>query len=187
MRKYSKRDFPVWNVRRFLEPGPIVLVSSAWKGRTNIMTMGWHTVIEFQPSLVACVISEANHSFAMIRKSRECVINLPTVEIAETVVRIGNSSGRAVDKFAAFGLTPRPGSVVRAPAIAECYASFECRLADAGWVQKYNLFIFEVVKAHVATSPRFPKTLHYRGDGLVATIGPTSRRLRRLFRSELLD
>ena len=56
--KLKKKDFPVSNVRHFLEPGPIVLVSSKWKDETNIMTMGWHSVMEFSPSLIGCVISE---------------------------------------------------------------------------------------------------------------------------------
>jgi flavin reductase (DIM6/NTAB) family NADH-FMN oxidoreductase RutF len=73
MKAYSKKDFPVAKIRQILEPGPVVLVSSAWKGRNNIMTMGWHAVIEFSPSLVGCVIAESNVSFGMIRKSRECV------------------------------------------------------------------------------------------------------------------
>jgi flavin reductase (DIM6/NTAB) family NADH-FMN oxidoreductase RutF len=102
MPKYTKTDFPVANVRRFLEPGPIVLVSSAHKGETNIMTMGWHMVMEFQPALVGCIISNANHSFEMIRRSRQCVINIPTEDIATTVVKIGNSSGRDIDKFSEF-------------------------------------------------------------------------------------
>jgi len=74
----KKRDFPVAKIRRFLEPGPIVLVSSRWRGRTNIMTHGWRTVMEFTPSLVGSIISEDSHSFEMIRRSRECVINIPT-------------------------------------------------------------------------------------------------------------
>ena len=65
-------------IRRYLEPGPAVLVSSAWKGKTNIMAMGWHMVLEFSPSLVGCCISNSNHSFEMIRRSKECVINVPT-------------------------------------------------------------------------------------------------------------
>ena len=75
MKHFKKTDFPVSNIRRFLEPGPIVLVSSAWKGKTNIMTMGWHMVLEFTPSLVGCLISSGNHSHDMISRSRECVIN----------------------------------------------------------------------------------------------------------------
>ena len=106
MRHFKKTDFPVSQIRRLLEPGPIVLVSSAWKGATNIMTMGWHTVMEFSPSLVGCVIAGGSHSFDLIRRSRECVINVPTVELARTAVGIGNCSGRDVDKFKTFKLTP---------------------------------------------------------------------------------
>ena len=60
MNRYQKRDLPVEKVRRFLEPGPIVLVSSKWRGVTNIMTMGWHMVMEFKPSLIGCYIWDAN-------------------------------------------------------------------------------------------------------------------------------
>ena len=186
MRRYTKKDFPTDNVRRFLEPGPIVLVSSAHKSETNIMTMGWHMVMEFQPSLVGCIISNANHSFEMIRRSRQCVINIPTEDIATAVVKIGNSSGRDIDKFDAFGLTPKPGTHVRAPLIAECYANFECRLVDASQVKKYNMFIFEVVKAHVATAPKVPKTIHYRGDGEFMISGANTSRYRKLFRPQML-
>lgn len=186
MKAYRKKDFPVAEIRRFLEPGPIVLVSSAWRRQTNIMTMGWHTVMEFTPSLVGCVISSANHSFELIRRSKECVINIPTVELAEAVVGIGNSSGRDTDKFSAFGLTPVPGMEVGAPLIAECHASLECRLADARLVKTYNFFIFEVVKAHAASTPRYPRTLHYRGDGVFMLSGTSTRRYRRLFRPDML-
>ena len=186
MGTYTKSDFPVENVRRFLEPGPIVLVSSAWKGQTNIMTLGWHMVMEFTPSLVSCMISSGNHSFEMIRRSRQCVISLPTADLGATVVKIGNTSGRDIDKFTAFGLTKAPATEVGAPLIAECYANFECRLVDAGQVKKYNVFIFEVVKAHVATSPKTPKTIHYRGDGAFMISGSETRKYRKLFRPEML-
>ncbi len=45
MKRYRKHDFPTDQIRRFLEPGPIVLVSSAWKGERDIMTMGWHMMM----------------------------------------------------------------------------------------------------------------------------------------------
>jgi flavin reductase (DIM6/NTAB) family NADH-FMN oxidoreductase RutF len=186
MRRTTKRDFPVSDVRRFLEPGPIVLVSSAWQGQTNIMTMGWHMIMEFVPSLVGCYIWTENHSFEMIRKSKQCVVNLPTVDLAPKVVGIGNSSGRDIDKFAEFGLTPAPASKVDAPLIAECYANFECRLADASLINKYSLFVWEVVKAHVATRPRYPQTMHYRGDGVFMVSGVNTARYRRYFKPQNL-
>jgi flavin reductase (DIM6/NTAB) family NADH-FMN oxidoreductase RutF len=185
-RRYGKKDFPTDNVRRFLEPGPIVLVSSAHAHQTNIMTMGWHMVMEFQPALIGCIISSANHSFELIRKSRQCVINIPTEDLAATVVKIGNSSGRNIDKFDTFGLTAAPGTHVRAPLIAECHVNFECRLADASRIKKYNMFVFEVVKAHVATAPKIPKTIHYRGDGEFMISGAETSKYRKLFRPGML-
>ncbi|EHL95327.1 flavin reductase-like protein [Acetobacteraceae bacterium AT-5844] len=185
MRRYRKLDFPVSQVRRLLEPGPIVLVSSAWKGERNVMTMGWHTVMEFTPSLVGCIIAGGNHSFDMVRRSRECVINIPEVEMAETVTRIGNCSGAEVDKFAEFGLTAEEAEQVSAPLIGECHSSFECRLHDAALVGKYNFFIWEVVKAHVARTPKNPRTIHYRGEGAFMVAGE-SLSLKRLFRPDYL-
>jgi flavin reductase (DIM6/NTAB) family NADH-FMN oxidoreductase RutF len=186
MKTYVKKDFPVSNVRRFLEPGPIILVSSAYKGEMNIMTMGWHMIMEFEPSLIGCYIWTANHSFDMIRKSKECVINIPTVDLASKVVKIGNSSGRDINKFETFKLTPLLGEKVKAPLIKECYANFECKLIDSSLVTKYSLFVFEVVKAHTAVSPKFPKTIHYRGDGLFMISGPTTNKYHKLFKPEML-
>ena len=114
MKHPPKLDFPVSKVRRYLEPGPIVLVSSRCEGKHNIMTLGWHTILEFTPSLVGCMISGGNHSFEMIRKSRECVINLPTTALTDTVVRIGNTTGANIDKFAEFGLTGEQAHSVEA-------------------------------------------------------------------------
>jgi flavin reductase (DIM6/NTAB) family NADH-FMN oxidoreductase RutF len=178
MKHSAKRDFPVEDVRQLLEPGPIVLVSSAHKGETNIMTMGWHTVMEFSPSLIGCIIAGSNCSFDMIRKSKECVINVPSADMVDTVVKIGNSDGDEIDKFETFGLTPVKAKKVGAPLIRECFASFECRLYDASLINKYNFFIFEVVKAHVATSSRNLKTLHYHGQGRFTTDGPMMNKAR---------
>ena len=186
MNTYDKKAFPVANVRRFLEPGPIVLVSSHYRGQSNIMTMGWHMILEFEPSLVGCYIWTENHSFDMVRKSRECVINIPTVDMARTVVDIGNCSGREIDKFAKFKLTPSFGDVVGAPSIRECFASFECRLVDSRLIRKYSLFVLEVIRARVATAPRYPRTIHYRGDGVFMISGTNTVRFRSRFRPEML-
>jgi flavin reductase (DIM6/NTAB) family NADH-FMN oxidoreductase RutF len=185
MRTFKKKSFPVSEIRRYLEPGPIVLVSSAWKGRFNIMTMGWHMVMGMEPALVGCYIWDENHSFEMIRRSKQCVINIPTTDLTNEAIGIGNCSGAEVDKFEQFGLTPVKGAKVDAPLIKECYANFECRLADGSQIAKHGLFIWEVVKAHVATSPKYPQTLHYRGDGVFMISGP-SLSLRRKFKPEML-
>lgn len=181
-----KKKLPVSQVRRFLEPGPIVLVSSAWKGETDIMTMGWHMVLWEKPSRIACMIWDQNHSHELIKKSKECVINIPTSAMAETVVKIGNTSGLDINKFEEFELTPEAGKIVSAPLIKECYANFECKLVDSSQIKKYNLFIFEVVHAQVAKSPKVPETIHYRGDGEFMISGPTVRKYRKFFKKDYL-
>ncbi|MHB1401062.1 MAG: flavin reductase family protein [Thiobacillus sp.] len=169
----AKRSFPLSKVYGLLEPGPVVLVTTARKGRANIMTMSWHTMMEFEPPLVGCVISGRNASFDALRATKECVINIPTREWVKQVVGIGNCSGRTVDKFAKFGLTPEPAAEVAAPLIGECYASLECRVADTRLVNRYNFFVLEVVQAWVDTAIKQPQTLHHRGNGVFAVASET--------------
>ena len=185
MKTFKKEDFPVAKVRRFLEPGPVVLVSSAHAGERNIMTMGWHMVMGDEPYLIGCYIWDRNHSRELICKSEECVINVPTFDLIDAVIGIGNIHGPEVDKFEKYGLTAIKAKKVAAPLIAECHANFECKLIDDSQVERYSLFIFECVKAHVATAPKYPRTVHYRGDG-VFMISGDNRSYRKKFKSEML-
>jgi len=171
----KKRAYSLAKVYGLLEPGPVVLVTTANKGRANIMTMSWHAMMEFEPPLVGCVISGRNASFATLKATKECVINIPTREWAKQVVDIGNCSGRTVDKFAQFGLTPVAATQVQAPLIGECYASLECRVADTRLVNQYNFFILEVVQAWVDAAIKEPQTLHHRGNGVFTVAGETVR------------
>ena len=102
----TRRTLPLSRVYRLLEPGPVVLVTTALQGKPNIMTMSWQTMMEFEPPLVGCVISGRNYSFDALVATRECVLNIPSVEMAKQVVGVGNCSGSKVDKFRKFKLTP---------------------------------------------------------------------------------
>lgn len=168
-----KRSLPLAKAYTLLEPGPVVLITTAHKGRSDIMTLSWHCMMEFEPPLVGFVMSNANDSFALLKASKECVINIPTVEIAKQVVAVGNCHGSKVDKFAAFGLTAKRAAQVQAPLIAECYANLECQLADTRLVNQYNFFILEVVKGWIDTSVKNPRTLHHRGNGMFMVAGET--------------
>jgi flavin reductase (DIM6/NTAB) family NADH-FMN oxidoreductase RutF len=90
----AKKSFPLSDVYRLLEPGPVVMVTTAGKGRTNIMTMSWHTMLDFEPPIVGCVISNRNYSFDILKATRECVINIPTVELAEKSGRLRQHVGK---------------------------------------------------------------------------------------------
>jgi flavin reductase (DIM6/NTAB) family NADH-FMN oxidoreductase RutF len=166
------KDLPLSKVYQLLEPGPVVLLTTASKGRANVMAMSWHMMVEFEPPLIACVVSSANYSFAALRAAKECVIAIPPLELARKVVGIGNCSGRDdLDKFKKFGLTPKPAKRVAPPLVAECFANLECKVADTRLVTSYNLFILEVVKAWTDPAQKHPKTIHHHGYGNFAVDG----------------
>lgn len=169
----AKRSYPLPKVYGLLEPGPVVMVTTALKGKANIMTLSWHTMMEFEPPVVGCVISNRNYTFGILKKTRECVMNIPTLELAEKVVAVGNSSGRKIDKFAVFGLTQAAASCVKAPLIAECSANLECRVIDMKMVAKYNFFILEVLKAWIDPARKDRPTIHHRGRGTFMVAGET--------------
>ena len=169
------KPLPLSKVYQLLEPGPVVLLTTAHKGRANVMTMSWHMMVEFEPPLVACVVSSANHSFAALRATSECVIAVPARKLAAKVVKVGNISGRDLDKFQAFGLTPAPAKCVVPPLLAECFGNLECQVTDRRLVGKYNLFILEVVKAWIDPAQKNPKTIHHHGFGRFAVDGATIR------------
>ena len=167
------KNFPLSKVYQLLEPGPVVLLTTAHKGHRNVMAMSWHMMVEFEPPLVACVVSDADFSFVALRATRECVIAIPGVELAPIVVGIGNCSGRDVRKFEKFPLTPLPAKRVAAPLIAECFANLECKVVDTRMVSKYNFFVLEVVKAWIDPAQKMPRTLHHRGKGVFMVAGDT--------------
>jgi flavin reductase (DIM6/NTAB) family NADH-FMN oxidoreductase RutF len=145
----AKKSYPLSKVYGLLEPGPVVLITTASGDRTDIMAQSWHTMIEFEPPLVGCVVSNRNYSFDLLQASGECVINIPSIEIAEQVV----------------GLTPKPAKFVSAPLIDECFANLECRVSDTTLVAAYGLFIVEVIHAWIDPAVKDRRTLHHLGQG----------------------
>ena len=89
------------------------------------------------------------------------------------MVGCGNTSGRRVDKFKAFEVTPAPAALVCAPLIVECYANLECRVTDTRLVNRYNFFVLEVLKAWIDPARKDPRTLHHRGRGVFMVAGET--------------
>jgi flavin reductase (DIM6/NTAB) family NADH-FMN oxidoreductase RutF len=135
------------------------------------MTMSWHMMLEFVPPRFACVVSNANHSFAALRATKECVVAIPSVKLAARVVQVGNCSGRDVDKFECCSLTPVPSARVAPPLVEECFANLECWVIDTRLVNAYCLFILEVLKAWIDPAQKQPKTIHHHGYGRFAVDG----------------
>ncbi len=165
-------ELPLSKAYCFIEPGPVVLVTTMHDKRANIMTMSWHMVMDFTPT-IGCIIGPWDYSFTAMRSTKECVIAVPTVDLASKVVDIGNCSGEEIDKFTAFELTPMPAQEVEAPLVAECLVNLECRVTDSSMVDKYSLFILEAVKAWIDPQRQERRTIHHNGDGTFVVDGRT--------------
>lgn len=164
-------DLPLGTVYGHIEPGPVVLLTTCHDGRANVMTMSWHMMVDFDPPLIACIVADGDHSAAALAATGDCVVAIPSVDLAKTVVEIGNCSGRRTDKFAEFGLTPARAAKVGAPLVAECFVNLECRVVDSTLAERYGLRVLEVVKAWRDPTQIGAKTIHHRGFGHFAVDG----------------
>ena len=156
------RRFKLSKAFTLMESGPVVLVTTHDGEKANIMTISWTMVVDFTP-VFAMTTGEWNHSFAALRKNRECVIAIPTVDMLDKVVGIGTCSGADTDKFARFKLTPVRGRIVKPPLIKECLANIECKVIDI--ITKHNIVVMEAVVAHIDAARKEKRTLHAVGDG----------------------
>ena len=145
-----------------MESGPVVLVTTYDGKKNNIMTISWTMVLDFTPTF-AITTGEWNYSFAALRKTKECVVSIPTVDMLNKVVGIGTCSGADTDKFKKFKLTPVKGREVKAPLIKECLANIECKVVDI--VKRHNIVVLDAVAAYFDTSRKEQRTVHAVGDG----------------------
>lgn len=156
------RPLQIGKAFTLLEPGPVVLVTTNDGGRNNVMTISWTMVMDFTPRF-AITTGPWNHSYAALRRTKECVIAIPTVDLIDEIVGVGTCSGADTDKFESFGLTPLQAKRVGAPLIRECLANIECRVVDI--VKKHNMVVLEGVAACVDANRKEKRTLHAVGDG----------------------
>jgi flavin reductase (DIM6/NTAB) family NADH-FMN oxidoreductase RutF len=155
---------------RFLEAGPVVLVTTAGDDGPNVMTAGFHMMMR-HPGTIGLVLGPWDHSYTALRDTGECVLAIPGVDLAEVVVDIGNCSGREVDKFERFGLTPAVAATVAAPIIGECLVNVECKVIDTSLVDEYDLFILEATAIWRDLERPEQRTFHHRGDGTFTVDG----------------
>jgi flavin reductase (DIM6/NTAB) family NADH-FMN oxidoreductase RutF len=174
---------PLNKVFTLMESGPVVLVTTHDGHKDNIMTISWTMVMDFTP-VFAITTGEWNYSFAALRKNRECVIAIPTVDMLDTVVGIGTCSGSDTDKFAKFKLTPLPAKVVGAPLIQECLANIECKVIDI--VVRHHIVVLQAVAACMDTARQEKRMLHAVGDGTFIVDGRTLDR-KKMMASKLPD
>ena len=164
-----------------LESGPVVLVTTNDGKKNNIMTISWTMVVDFTPRF-ALTTGAWNYSFAALRKSRECVISIPSVKMLDTVIGIGTCSGADTDKFQAFKLTPLDGKYVNAPLIKECLANIECKVVSI--IGKHGIVVLDGLAAYQDDTSKEQRTFHAVGDGTFIVDGRKINR-RSMMRSKL--
>ncbi|MGE4318243.1 MAG: flavin reductase family protein [Deferribacterales bacterium] len=165
------KSFPLTKAYRFLEPGPVILLTTHDGIRDNVMTLSYMMIIDDNIPLIAVSMGGWDYSFDTLMTRKQCVVCVPADDMLKTVVDIGNCSGADTDKFALFGLTAVKASEVTPPLIAQCPVNLECVVHDDSLADKYNLIILRVVKAW-ADKTEFKK-IHHNGDGTYVIDGET--------------
>ncbi|MDQ0205082.1 flavin reductase family protein [Pectinatus haikarae] len=166
----AMKSYPLEKAFTFIEPGPVLLVTTYNESRYNIMAITWHMVLDFTPK-IAVATGPWNYSFNALLKNRECVLAVPTIELAEKTVHIGDCSGKTIDKFQQFGLTALPAEKIKAPLIGECLACIECKVTD--YLESQNFFVLQGINAWYDEEHKEIRKFHANGDGTFVTDGPT--------------
>ena len=176
-----KREVPERFVHRLICSGPVVLVTSRYRDRTNVMAVGWVTPLSQWPPLVGIAVHPATLSHDLIKRSGQFALNIPGRPLAEAVVKVGTRSGYEVgDKFAWAGLTPAEPKQIEVPLIEECLAWLECGVIEAFELGDHTFFVGEVLSAE-AEEEAFDeiwllpdeevKPLHHLGGSSFAVLG----------------
>ena len=131
---------------------PAVLVTCQDEGANpNIITLAWVGVANSDPPMISIAIRPERYSYGIIKRTGEFVANLPTAAILKEMDFCGVASGSKLDKFSMTRLTPMPAEKLKAPLIKECPVNLECRVKQILPLGSHDLFLGEVVAAHMDT------------------------------------
>ena len=138
-----------WKGSVLLAPVPPTLVTCGTMEHPNVLTIAWTGVLATHPPMTYISVRPSRYSYDLIRESGEFVINLPTSAMMKATDFCGVRSGRDVDKFAQCHLTPEPAQTVKAPLIAECPVSLECRVTATKELGTHTVFEAEITGINV--------------------------------------
>lgn len=142
-----KKKVAIKEAHRLINTGCVLLVTSAYKDRKNVMTLAWQTPLSADPLLVGIAVAKSHFTTELINESGEFALNIPGVDLLDQVNVCGTVSGREVDKFKESNITPVAGQKVDAPLIDECVGHIECRVVNQYNIGDHILFVAEVVAA----------------------------------------
>ena len=177
------KNFSLNKAFTLIEPGPVILVATNDGHKDNVMTLTWTMVLDFCAGF-AITTGPWNHSYAALKKTRECVIALPPIDMIDTAVGIGTCSGRDVDKFEKFGLTRLKARHVQAPLIQQCVANIECQVVEI--IERHSIIILQGVAAYFDNDRKEKRLIHAIGDGTFVVDGRKFDR-KEMMKSKLPD
>ncbi len=129
-------------------PRVAAIVTAQAKGKSNAMTVAWHTSISFSPPLYGVSISPKRFTYQLIVDSKEFGVNFLPFEAAEMVASVGGSGGREVDKFQQFNIARDKPVRTAVPILTAAYAAYECKLVDDRGYGDHRLLVGEIVAVH---------------------------------------
>lgn len=168
---------------RVLGSGPVVFLTTMFRGQPNVMTAGWLLPLSLDPVLIGVAVQPSRLSHEFMTKGEQFGISVPTMDLLAAIHGCGEESGRDVDKFERFGLAPEDPYVIDAPSVGDCVAQIECGGIDRRTLGDHDLFVGSVM--HVsAEDSAFRETwlpeegvqiVHHLGGERYAGMGPAYR------------
>ena len=140
----------IWKPGTVVYPVPVVMVSCGTMEESNIVTVAWAGTVNSDPAMTYVSIRPGRHSYEIIKKSGEFVINLVTKDLTFACDYCGVKSGKDINKFKEMNLTAKKGNMVDAPIIYESPVNIECRVKDIIPLGSHDMFLAEVVSVSVS-------------------------------------
>ncbi len=128
---------------RLLYPMRIVLITSKYQEKSNVMSATWCFPISSEPPMFGVCIAKKRYSYELIHASKQFAINIPGAELKNAIIVCGRASGREKNKFKDATLTVEIGKL-SLPLIKECNTSIECELVAEYELGDHILFVGEV-------------------------------------------
>ncbi len=177
-----RRNLTEHDARRLLVGGPLVLVTTTWRGNDDVMPAAWTMPLSAEPPLVGVAVHPSRHTHDMIRFSEEFALNFPSRRLLNHCQYFGTISGSQVDKLEVSRLPTFRARKVEAKLLEGCVAYIECGLEDALRIGDHTLFVGRVAAVSAddeaynemmwaVAEDEDQRPLHYLGGAFYALLG----------------
>jgi len=175
-----RRNLSEHDARRLLVCGPLVLVTTTWRGNDDVMPAAWTTPLSADPPFIGVAVHPSRHTHDMIRFSEEFALNIPGRALMNHAQYFGTTSGRDLDKLETAKLPTFHARKVGAKLLDGCIAYIECGVEDALRIGDHTLFVGRVLAVSAdeeaynelwTLADEDEKPLHYLGGSSYALLG----------------